>query len=43
MNQQEQHDLLMEKKICVECGEEIIEQYESLMYECDHCLRQAHE
>jgi hypothetical protein len=30
-------------KICVECGSEIIELHESIIYECDHCLRNADE
>lgn len=31
------------KKQCAECGQEIIEQAESYMMECDHCLTKREE
>lgn len=30
-------------KICVECGDHIIEQHESYLYECERCLNNKDE
>jgi ribosomal protein L37AE/L43A len=38
MNRLEELSVQESKKICVECGEEIIERYESLHIECERCL-----
>lgn len=33
----------MEKKVCQQCGCEIIEKVESLLYECERCIGEKDE
>lgn len=35
--------LQRESKICVECGSEIVETVESLLYECERCMNKGDE
>ncbi|HEU4962822.1 MAG TPA: protein YhfH [Bacilli bacterium] len=41
----DQKDIALQRdtKICVECGSEIVETVESLLYECERCMNNGDE